>query len=77
MESNLDRLEDRVLRAVRRIQELTAERRRLDEDVEALQRRLVAADRRRSGARVSLETGGQADAIAAELHEAIRELRDA
>ena len=39
MESNLDRLEDRVQRAVRRIHELAEERTRLGGDIEDLKRR--------------------------------------
>ena len=76
MESNLDRLEDRVQRAVRRIQELSAERARLDGDLEELKRRLVAADRRRSAAKGPSEPAVHADAIAIELQQAIRDLRD-
>ena len=77
METNLDRLEDRVHRAVRRIQELSQERARLGGDVEDLKRRLAAADRRkaaRAAQEASISTSTHA--IAKEIQDLIRELRD-
>jgi predicted nucleic acid-binding Zn-ribbon protein len=76
METNLDRLEDRVQRAAQRIHELSQERARLDGDVEELKRRLAAAERKRSAGRGAQEPKFQADAFASELQELIRELRD-
>ena len=75
METNLDRLEDRVHRAVRRIQELSQERARLGGDVEDLKRRLAAADRRKA-ARAAQEASMSTQAIAKEIQDLIRELRD-
>ncbi len=77
MESNLDRLEDRVQRAVRRIGELNDDRTRLGGDVEELKRRLAAAERKKSAAKVSQETAIPTEVIAREMQELIRELRDA
>ena len=75
METNLDRLEDRVHRAIRRIQELSQERARLGGDVEDLKRRLAAADRRKA-ARAAQEASISTDAISKELKELIQELRN-
>lgn len=77
MESNLDRLEDRVQQAVRRIEELSADRARLGGDVEELKRRLAAADRKKSAAKAAHEPALATDVIAKELQDLIRELRDA
>ena len=78
MEPNTRLLEERVLKAVHRLRELSAERDRLRNEVRDLKKKLSEAATRHPETEADAEKGSvPRGKLAAALRKAIRELREA